>query len=98
VNQAWRVLQVTVDDYHGIANAMVETGAKCSLVPEVAAEVDNLVVRVSGEETFHDFAGSVLGTIVDKNEFVLDILKLFLQDAVSFGYDLFFIKYRYNYG
>ena len=77
---------------------MVEACAKCSLVPEVAAEVDNLVVRVPGEEAFHDFSGAVLGTVVDKNEFVLDILKLFLQDAVGFGNDLFFIKNRYNYG
>ena len=77
---------------------MVEACAKCSLVAEVAAEVDNLVVRVPGEEAFHDFSGAVLGTVVYENEFVFDILELFLQDAVGFGNDLFFIKNRYNYG
>ena len=98
MDEARRVLQVAVDDDDGCALGVVKTCAECSLVAEVTAKVDDFVVRVPGEEAFHDFSGAVLGTVVYENEFVFDILELFLQDAVGFGNDLFFIKNRYNYG
>ena len=47
VNQTRRVLKVPVDNDDGIADTMVEACAECRLVPEVTAEVDNLVVRVA---------------------------------------------------
>ena len=47
VNQTRWVLKVPVDNNDGIADTMVEARAECGLVPEVAAEVDNLVVRIA---------------------------------------------------
>ena len=63
----------------------------------MAAEVDNLVVRILGQKRFYDFAGLVLGTIVYKDEFVLDILEFFFENAVGFGDDFFFVKNRNDY-
>jgi len=98
VDEAWRVLQVAIDDDDGIACAMVEACAKGCLMAKVTAEIDDFIVRVTREKAFHDLAGAILGTVIYENEFVFDILELFLQDAVGFGNDLFFIKNRYNYG
>ena len=98
VDEARRVLQVPVDNHDGVADAVVESRAECGLVAEVAAEVDDLVVRVAGEEPFHDFAGAVLGTVVHENQFVLDVLEFFLEDTVGLGNNFFFVKNRNDYG
>ena len=97
VDKAGRVLQVAVDNHDGIARGMVEARTEGGLVAEVTAEIDNLVVRVRGEETLDDFAGAVLGTVVHENELVLDALEFFLEDAVGLGDDFFFVKDRDNY-
>ena len=85
-------MQVAVDNYHGIACRMIEACAECGLVAEIAAEVDNLVVRVARQKRFYDFAGTVLGTIVYENELVFNILEFFFENAVGFCNDFFFVK------
>ena len=82
------------DNHHRIAGRMVKPCAEGGLVPEVAAEVDNPVVRISREEPLDDFARLVLGAVVHENELVLDILEFLFEDAVSFRNDFFFVKDR----
>ena len=97
MDQARRVLQVAVDNDDCIAGTMIEARAECRLVPEIAAEVDNLVVWILGQERFNDFASLVLGTIVYKDELVFDILEFFFKNTVGFGDDFFFVKNRNDY-
>ena len=97
MDEARRVLQVAVDNHYRIADCVVEPRAEGGLVTEIAAEVDNLVVRVARKEPFDDFAGAVLGTVVHKDELVFIFLELFFQDAVGLGNNFFFVKDRYDY-
>ena len=92
VDEAWRVLQVAVDNHHRIADCMVEPRAEGGLVPEIAAEVDNLVIRIARKQSLDNFARLVLRTVVHENEFVFDILEFFFENAVGFGNDFFFVK------
>ena len=96
-DKAWRVLKVSVNNDDCIALCMVEACTECGLVPEVTAEVDNLVAWRCREQFFKDFASAVLGTVVHENEFVLDVLEFFFQDAERLGHNFFFVKNRNNY-
>ena len=91
-------MQVAVDNHYRIADCVVEPRAEGGLVAEIAAEVDNLVVRVARKQALDDFAGPVLGTVVHENEFVLVFLELLFEDAVRFGNNFFFVKDGYDYG
>ena len=91
MDQAGRILQVAIDDDHGVTLGVVQACAKGGLVPEIPAEVDNFVVGVSGQEAFQDFPGAVLGTVVHENQFVFDGLEFLFQNAVSLRDDFFFV-------
>ena len=91
VDEGGRILQVSVDNHYRITLGVVQSGAKSGLVPEIPTEVHQLVGRTCGNQTFQDFTGAVLGTVVHENQLVLDFLEFFFQNPVGFGNDFFFV-------
>jgi hypothetical protein len=68
-NEFGRVLQIGVDDHHGIAVGVVEAGAHRDFLAEVARQVDEGDARVSFPQRHEQRPCAVAAAVVDIDDF-----------------------------
>ena len=98
-DQLGGVLQVGVDEHHGVAAGVVEARAERRLVPEVAGQSEDTHPRVGGRHRLQDAGAAVTAAVVDEEDLARAGQRgeHGREPLVEVRQDLFFVFDRHDY-
>jgi len=72
-DQLWRVLQIGIDDHHGIAGGIIEPRGHGDLLAEIPAQINDGHPGVAFLQRAKDVGRSVLAAVIDIDDFAVEI-------------------------